>query len=183
MNKVEDAKLIEILPHNFHDDPNVLAICDALDVQITKLVDTIQSQPIFSRMDKLDNETCDRLAWEWSVEFYDPNFPITQKRELIANAIQWHRRKGTAGAVAEIVRTMFGDGRVEQWWEYGGLPHHFRVVTSNTSTTTERAREFVQAIESVKRLSSKLDNVIITQSVDYEEYTVFTVHVGEVIEI
>ena len=44
------------------------------------------------------------------------------------------------------------------------MPHCFKVKTSNRDAVDEKAMEFLEAINSVKRLSSKLEEVIISQS-------------------
>lgn len=98
---------------------------------------------------------------------------------MIKNAIPFHRRKGTPSAIDDLISLLFGEGRVEEWFEYGGEPHHFQVITNNTDVTSNRAEEFIRAVESVSRLSVVLDRVAITQAEDLGIYFGGTVHMTE----
>lgn len=87
--------------------------------------------------------------------------------------------KGTPSAVEELISTLFDEGRVEEWFEYGGEPYTFRVVTNNSSVTQDRAMEFIKALNSVKNARSWLDRVIITQMEDMQLYFAGIVHTGD----
>lgn len=66
-----------------------------------------------------------------------------------------------------------------RWWEYGGDPYHFRVVTNNADVTTTRAQEFIEAVNAIKRLSTVLDSVTISQAETLPLYIGGFIHVGE----
>lgn len=51
----------------------------------------------------------------------------SEKRELIKSAIKIHRHKGTKFALLELFRTLNLKGFVNEWFEYGGNPYHFKV--------------------------------------------------------
>ncbi len=42
-----------------------------------------------------------------------------------------HTFRGTPYAVEQVIQTYFGDGEVSEWFEYGGQPGMFKVVTTN----------------------------------------------------
>lgn len=71
------------------------------------------------------------------------------------------------------------EGRVEEWFEYGGNPFHFRVMTNNPEVTQDKAIEFYRAVESVKRLSARLEKVILSQTEEMSLYVGCVLHVGE----
>jgi len=50
------------------------------------------------------------LAWELSVDDWNPNWGVDVKRRVIANSIAVHRRKGTRGAVRRALEAIFGEG-------------------------------------------------------------------------
>lgn len=183
MIKLKEISLLELIPQNLQEDTNIVAAAKAMDNELRELTNEIYSLPRYSRMDELTDEETDEMAWELHIDFYNPSLTIEQKRELVKNAIPWHRRKGTPSAVEELVATLFGAGKVQEWWEYGGQPFHFRVLTNNQDVTTSRAQEFTRAVNSVKRLTATLENVILSQA---EQLTLFhgtAVHVGEHIKI
>lgn len=60
--------------------------------------------------------------------------------------------------------TIFGYGKVEEWWEYGDDPGYFQVVVSNPKATEEQAQQFIEVVESVKRKSAHLRRVVVLDS-------------------
>lgn len=184
MTDIKSVSLLDLLPTSIRYDPKVIAFAKALDEQLREATDQIYQLPFFSRLDNLDDEEADALAWQLHVDFYDVTLPIEQKRELVKNAISFHRHKGTPAAVEELISILFGTGQVEEWFEYGGEPGYFRVRTSDPSATNERAQEFVQAIDSVKRLSAWLEAVILEETIEARDmYYGGMLHIGEFITI
>ena len=161
MIDIQDIRFIDMIPPNLRGDQNVQAAAEALDQQLREVTTLIPGVAFFHQIDTLPSEWVDQLAYQWHVDFYDPDLPLNQRRELVKNSLAWHRRKGTPSAVEELMTTIFGDGIVEEWYEYGGEPGYFRVITSNFSATTEHALRFLRAVNSVKNARSWLDTVII----------------------
>ncbi|MCY7486426.1 phage tail protein I [Paenibacillus alvei] len=170
MINIQQVNLLDILPSNLKSDPNIVAAAQAINTELRAVTEDIRKLSIYDRFNEWTDEETDELAWQYHVDFYDPALPLEQKRELVKNAIPWHRRKGTPSAVEELISTLFGEGKVEEWWEYGGQPFCFQVVTSNPEVTQERAQEFYRAVESVKRLSAKLEQVILSQTEKLQLY-------------
>lgn len=183
MIDLKSLSMLEMLPDNLKRDPNIQAAAQALDAQLQGLSEQIMNLPRFSRLDKLTDDEADELAWQFHVDFYDAGLPIEQKRQLVKNAFLFHRRKGTPAAIEELITILFGEGKVEEWWEYGGEPGMFQVTTNNPAVTQERAQEFFRAIESVNRLSAHLERVILSQSEALDLYVGVAVHVRETILI
>ena len=44
---------------------------------------------------------------------------------------------GTRRAVERVVTAYFGSGQVQHWYEYGGRPHFFKILTNNPQVTAE----------------------------------------------
>lgn len=184
MIDLKSLKMLDMLPDSLKQDPNIRAAAKALDSQLQGLTEQINKLPRFSRLDELTNDEADEMAWQFHVDFYDPDLPIEQKRELVKNAIRFHRRKGTPAAVEELISILFGTGQVEEWFEYGGRPGYYRVRTSDPAATNEKAEEFVRAIDSVKRLSAWLETVILEETIPANDlYYGQTLHIGDFITI
>lgn len=161
MIDLQTVQLIDLVPSNLRNDPKVIAAAAAIDQQMQAVTQLIPDVSILHRINELPEEWLDEMARQFHVDFYDPELPLSQRRQLVANSMAWHRRKGTPSAVEELIATIFGDGIVEEWFDYGGDPYFFRVVTSNFSATTEHAERFLRAVNSVKNTRSWLDNVLI----------------------
>jgi hypothetical protein len=72
---------------------------------------------------------------------------------------------------------------VEEWFEYGGQPYHFKVLTTNTSATTTDVQRFTRAVESVKNARSVLEAVEITATDELNLYFGNAVHIADYQEI
>ncbi|TEB13354.1 phage tail protein I [Pelotomaculum propionicicum] len=153
--------LLDLLPQSLKGDPDVEALAKALDPELQAVSAAIIECVLLPRVDELPEEVVDYLAWQLHVDFYDPNYSLAVKRTLVKQSIPRHRKKGTPAAVEELATTVFGSARVIGWYEYGGDPYRFRVITGNEQVVLgDRYAEFVNALESVKRKSAWLDDIL-----------------------
>lgn len=67
------------------------------------------------------------LAWAFSVEVWDSAWPGNQKRQVLINAVQVHRAKGTIGSVRRALGGIGFEAEIAEWFDYGGEPHTFRI--------------------------------------------------------
>ncbi|WP_310830374.1 phage tail protein [Paenibacillus pedocola] len=183
MINIQKASLLDLLPSSLRNDPAMSTAATALDKQLQETTDMIRELNIFGRSGEWTNGETDELAVQYRPPYYDPGLPLEQKRLLVKTSIPFHRHKGTAGAVEDLIAILFGEGAVEEWWEYGGDPYHFRVVTNNADVTAARAQEFIDAVDAVKRISAVLDSVTISQSEGLPLYIGVFLHFGEQITI
>ena len=163
MNKLDDVTLLDLLPPNLKRDPDAIAASAALADEYKRIYNLASKAVVFANIENLAESWLDLLAVDMHVDYYVETLPIDKKRELVIKSIPLHRKKGTPWAVEELIGLVFGDGRVEEWWEYGGEPYHFRVRSFNPLTTPEDVQRFTIAVNSVKNLRSVLEDVIITR--------------------
>ncbi|KEO84748.1 phage tail protein I [Tumebacillus flagellatus] len=183
MLDLKTVHLLDLVPPNIRDDPTVAAAAEAINGELQAVNSLIPLVSLMKTLDAQAEDVVDELAWQFHVDFYDPSLSIEQKRALVKNSISWHRRKGTPAAVEELIATLFGEGRVEEWFEYDGEPYTFRVITNNPAVTEEKALEFARAVNSVKNTRSRLDKVIVGDSKRMPLYIGFAVHIGEKLTI
>lgn len=69
------------------------------------------------------------LAWGLSISRWDPAWTEAEKRAAIADAIPFHRRKGTRAAVREVLDRFEPLLQIVEWWETSprGDAHTFEV--------------------------------------------------------
>ena len=69
------------------------------------------------------------LAWERSVDVYDPAWPDAVKRAVIEAAPEVHRHKGTVYAVKTALSALGVDATISEWWQASprGAPYTFHV--------------------------------------------------------
>lgn len=170
MIDIQSAGLMNLLPPNLRRDSKLAAAAKSLESDMHQIATAISKLSLYDRLDSLNDAEADELAWDFHVDFYDTDLPLEQKRELVKNSIRLHRIKGTPAAIEDLVTILFGEGKVEEWYEYGGEPGYFRVMTNNPEVTLDRAQEFYRAVESVKRLSAHLEEVILSQAEELQLY-------------
>ncbi|MBY0088401.1 phage tail protein I [Brevibacillus brevis] len=183
MIDIFSGSLLDILPESLKRDPDSVFIAEAIAPEFQETSKAIKLTEIMSRIDEHPEEVIDLLAWQFHVDFYDPELPLETRRELVKNSLTWHRRKGTPAAVEELISTVFGDGRVEEWFEYGGQPGYFKVITNNRDVTTEQALMFTRALNSVKNTRSWLEKIEISQVEEHNLYFAGIIHMGDKITV
>ena len=116
------------LPTILHNDFNMLAAKLSLEEQLSKLASAAREVMHLPRLDELDEGMVELLSNQFHVDFYDPKLSLDDKRDLVRDAISWHKRKGTASAVEEVAKKVYRDAHVVEWFEYGGEPYFFRIL-------------------------------------------------------
>ena len=157
---LQSTSLLDILPQNLLADKKINAAAQALDDELQKITEATRNALLLPRLDELSEEVIDLLAWQWHVDFYEPSMSIETKRQLVRESIAWHRIKGTKAAVEKMAQTVFKDGVVTEWFEYGGEPYHFRIDVLNAPNMTEESRERLLAVVNAsKNTRSWLDEL------------------------
>lgn len=135
-----------------------------------------------------DAETCPAhllpyLAWAFSVDDWQDDWPETQRRKVLLDAIAVHRRKGTVRAVKDALASAgFGDAQVieRHGWEkhngamtYNGTPTYstpdhwaeYR-VRLNRPITIEQAAQVRAILEKVAPARSRLKALEFTEALN-----------------
>lgn len=172
MTNIDQVSIYDLLPPNAQADPTVSAAARSLDGRMRELTQQVKDLSFYRRLleGKITDAEADERAWQDHVDFWDTSLPLEQKIQLLLKSKEFHRSKGTPGAIEDLVTILFGEGKVEEWFEYGGEPYHYRVTTNNPEVTLDRAQEFYRAVESVTRLSAQLEEVILSQTESLQLY-------------
>lgn len=183
MIDIYEIKLVDLLPLNIAQDAKVQAAAAALDAELLAITEAVTKCLISPRIDELPESVIDHLAWERHVDFYEQSMSIETKRELVRQSVPWHRRKGTPAAVEELIIAIYGEGKVLEWFEYGGDPYKFKVITNNQDVMAEEYERFVKALNSVKNTRSWLDEVETTMIENLLIYFGAAVYAGDKVTI
>lgn len=160
MRKLSDIVLQEIAPPSINRDKNVQAVCAVIDVEMRNLAQQTRLVLLLPRLDELSEELVDELAWQYHVDFYDYSADLTKKRNLVRQAIAWHKRKGTPAAVEEVCTAAFKTAKVFENWEYGGEPYHFQVRLIEEGIPNQAVIDnLIRAINETKNTRSWLDEL------------------------
>lgn len=162
--KLNDIEFVRLLPQFMREDPACQGLAAGIDKVVRDLAPRLEHLSTWDHVDDLTEAELDALAWELNIAWYDDGASIDVKRELVKNSDLVYRHLGTKWAVENVVNTYFGEGYIEEWFEYNGTPGHFRVYSPNPSINAERLEEFLRLLEKIKRASAKLDGIFITLS-------------------
>ena len=157
---INHISLMDLLPVNLKEDSEVVNAAKALDDEINLVTKATSELILFANLDNLPEKVIDLLAWQLHVDFWDNDFDIKIKREMVKNSISWHKRKGTPSVVEEVVSKFLDNAVVRENWEYGGAPYCFKVDTITGPMVSDKTiNEIVKAINAVKNTRSHLDGV------------------------
>ena len=127
--ELEVISLQDIIPVSIAEDKNIQAIRLAIDSQLQEVSQNIREAFIVSRIHELPENVIDLLAWQWHVDFYEPELPIETKRALVLDSIRWHRKKGTKAAIVSALEKLGFVPTIKEWYEpeLQTEPHTFSV--------------------------------------------------------
>ena len=174
--KLSDLEFIKLLPQFMQEDCSVRGLAAGIDSIVPQLAAEIEKLSTWDCIDKLTEAELDELAWELNVLWYDMSAPIDVKRNLVRESDQVYQKLGTKWAVENVINTYFGDGNIEEWFQYGGEPGRFRVYSSNPTLNEGKFTEFLNLLNKVKRASAQLDGVFITLSGEMNLHTGVALH-------
>lgn len=163
MINFNESNILQLLPSILGNTPEVQAISYALSKQVNKLNNYFDKSLTWSAIENLDSKMLDILAIELRTHYYDESLDIETKKKLVKGTIERYKLAGTRAAVEELISLVFGNGQIEEWFEYGGKPHYFRIKTVNPITIGAQAEEFLRLLEVIKRKSSHLDSINIEE--------------------
>ena len=160
MINLENLRLSDIAPDNIKI-PEVLAMFAALDPELQEITAAIDEALIMTVIDQLPEPIVDLLAWQLHVDFYEPlGLDLDRKRALVKNSLIWHRYKGTKYVLEDMIRILFFDDfYVEEWFEYGGEPYVFRLVSNEITTDLFQYKDLIRAIYELKNERSWLEGI------------------------
>ncbi len=153
-----DGQMADIMPGNITRNPEVRALSYALQQACQLLYRYSQRIYIYSRLDEQPEEIIDLLAVELRTQYYNAELDIETKRGLVQNTLIWYMSAGTPAAVEELVATVFGEGSVSEWYEYGGAPYTFKIKT-NAVMMGDEIEYFTKLIKRVKNTRSHLEAI------------------------
>lgn len=159
--KLQEAEILKLLPAWMRDDGSVKGLAEGTDEVTRALAARIKLMSRWNQIDQLSEAELDEMAWELNIQWYDSTAPIETKRAVIRNSDRVYAKLGTPYAVAQIIADYFGTGEVREWYQYGGKPYHFKVLSDNPGLVNENLDLFLSLLRTVKRRSAWLDAILI----------------------
>lgn len=165
----------QLFPRFILADKSGYALAKAIEKALHMLCDVIQTGiEIEKSVEKMPEWRLDEMAWELNALWYDYDETLSVKRQQIAGAMAFYDRLGTPYAVLNAVNAVYGDGTLMEWFEYGGDPYHFKVLTTDSTALTTKKAKFYALLSAVKSLRSVLDSVTYYGAEGQAEYAIGT---------
>ena len=163
-----DGQVTDILPENIAKKPEVQALSYALQQGCRLLYKYSQRLYIYSDLDAQPEEVIDLMAAELRTQYYGVNLDIEKKKQLVRNTLNWYMTAGTPEAIEGLLLTVFGWGRIEEWFEYNGRPFYFRPVIG-IEAGQEEVNIFLKYLKLVKNARSWLDAIVYSGIIDHKD--------------
>lgn len=175
--------LISLLPTN--EDEKLKAIDLAYEKRVAKLKEELQVISTLAHPKLADEKYLPYLAHSHQVAFWSNELTLDEKRAIIDHSILLHRKKGTLFALKEVLKKLNIDVKFYEWFEYAGLPYHFKIDVDFLNRPVEDKdlkiiEEFVDIYKNAKSILELINIKIKTQL--KEKYAVATL-TGESIEL
>lgn len=171
MINIHDGQITDLLSNSLRHNPETMAVAYAVLQEKRRILALAERTRLMAAVDSLEERILDYLAVELRTPAYEDSLPLETKRTLIKGTLPYYASLGTPAAVDWVIKAVFGNGGIEEWFEYGGDPHHFQVnIPIAGMITPKMMEELRRMIASVKRLTSWLDSIITYLELDGKVY-------------
>jgi len=136
MINLKENTLLREIPSNLLHDKNVVNLATSLQSSLDKMLEWSDKINYKMHLESLPDEILDHLLWENHITWREGLSLVINRQQkilLIENAIKLHRIKGTPAAIELIFEILDLKAKVEEWFEYGGDPYHFRLMINATN--------------------------------------------------
>lgn len=162
-----------------------------LELQAAEALAQIQRVPIPLRTlynpDKCPLPLLPYLAWSFSVDRWESQWPETAKRSAIRSAYYIHSHKGTLGSLRRVVEPLGFAIEVVEWWQTIPLGPRatfaLNISVSGTGITEQMYQELTWLIDDAKPLTRHLTGLDIILETRVESYAVIAIDDGDEIDV
>lgn len=153
--------MLHALPDVLKNDSGTAALASCTAAALAERKAEIDSLILYARMDELPEPLLDLLAQDFKVDWWDGDYSLEEKRQTLRDSWHVHRTLGTKAAVETALSAIYPNTKVIEWWEYNGLPYHFRlsINVSSDETSSLKHQRVMARLELYKNLRSQLDEV------------------------
>lgn len=153
--------LLLTFPVGLRENPSIAAMGDVTMQALAKRPAEIRHLSIYPRIDELPERLLDILAYDFKVDWWDPEYTLEEKRQTLKDSWRVHKMMGTKAAVERAISAIYPNTQVLEWFEYGGEPYHFKlhIDISKESGDKDKPLRVLERVNFYKNLRSHLDVV------------------------
>ncbi len=153
--------LLRSLPVSVSGDSKMLALAGVIAGALERRREELERIAIYPHIDRLDEGLLDILARDFKVDWWDGDYTPDEKRRTLAASWQVHKALGTKGAVVKAITSIYREALVEEWFEYGGEPYHFRLTVRLSENGWDYGKhlQLLEKLQYYKNLRSHRDAI------------------------
>lgn len=163
-----NTDLTRTLPPALKQDRTMQALSQGIAQELRDTARMIHNNIIYARIDELPERLLDILAYDLHIDWYDYDYPVEAKRNLVKTSVKVHRKLGTVYAVETALSAVHPDSKIEEWFDYGGKPFYFRIRVNGDANVRIDLKDIIKKIFLYKRMTAHLETICI-------EYRIFIV--------
>lgn len=168
--------LLCALPVALQDDKNVQSLAASAAEALARRPEEIARLMLYPAIDTLPEPLLDILAYDFKVDWWNPNYTPEEKRRTLKDSWRIHRILGTKAAVEMAIRAVYSKTQVLEWFEYeGGKPYHFKLNIDLSDIQCDETKPWavLERVDYYKSLRSHLEEIIFVMHTDPS-----TLHIG-----
>ena len=152
-------------PVALQGDQSSAALADVTARLLARRPGEVDRLRLYSAIDQMDEQLLDILAYDFKVDWWDADYSLEEKRRTLKDSWRVHKLLGTKATVEMAISAIYPQTTVQEWFEYGGRPYHFKLQLDLTGTfwTEERPRRILERVNFYKSLRSHVDGLEYTR--------------------
>ncbi len=154
--------LLRSLPISLSGDPKMVALARVIAGALAVRREEIERLAIYPNTARLEEGLLDILARDFKVDWWDSDYSVEEKRRTLATSWQVHKTLGTKAAVIKAITSVYPSAALEEWFEYGGKPYHFRLTVRLTESGWDafKHKQLLEKMQYYKNLRSHREAVV-----------------------
>ena len=129
---ITPENLLRTLPEVLRNDDRMLALATGIANQLAARTEEIECLALYVNIDTLPEDLLDILAYDFKVDWWDPDYTIEEKRQVLRESWIVHRTFGTKGSIERAITAIYPGSVVREWFQYNGDPFHFKLCVDET---------------------------------------------------
>lgn len=167
-----DVTLMDLFPAESIEIQCLSYVDSMLNIEFAAFTERVV---LSSNVENLPEEILDLLALQYRIPYYDSDFSIDLKRSLVKEGYQWMMTAGTTGCVNRLIQSIFGDGKVVEWYESTDptmKEGEFDVEINEKDITEDIVKDFARILKRAKTSHSKLRQVVNNHNMEHDIYVI-----------
>jgi len=156
---ITKENLLFTFPVGLRESETTSALGDVTARALAERPREIDRLTLYPRIDELPEDLLDILAYDFKVDWWDPNYTLEEKRRTLKTSWRVHKTLGTKAAVETAIRAIYPKAKVQEWFQYGGKPYYFKLLIDMTGEDPDPAKRdrVLERVNFYKNLRSHVD--------------------------